>query len=138
MCPGGLATMDAQYGIAWPSLRLGGQPRLLRHMACAASSFRHQATRSARLGVPSARTRAKNVLGGRMPDDRPTSDWTEAERQAQELAALIDAAGDDLARTGPVSPEELRRRLAALEAEWAGEGVEVHKTPRGDADHRPR
>jgi hypothetical protein len=73
-----------------------------------------------------------------MPDDRPTSDWTAAERQAQELAALIDAAGDDLARTGPVSPEELRRRLAALEAEWAGEGVEVDKTPRGDADHRPR
>ena len=73
-----------------------------------------------------------------MPDDRPTSDWTEAERQAQELAALIDAAGDDLARNGPVSSEELRRRLEALEAEWAGEGVEVDKTPRGDAGHRPR
>ena len=73
-----------------------------------------------------------------MPDDRPTSDWTEAERQAQELAALIDEAGDDLARNGPVSPEELRRRLEALEAEWAGEGVEVDKTPRGDAGHRPR
>jgi hypothetical protein len=73
-----------------------------------------------------------------MPDDRPTSDWTEAERQAQELAALIDAAGDDLARNGPVSPEELRRRLEALEAEWAGEGVEVDETPRGDAGHRPR
>ena len=73
-----------------------------------------------------------------MPDDRPTSDWTEAERQAQELGALIDAAGDDLARNGPVSPEELRRRLEALEAEWAGEGVEVDKTPRGDAGHRPR
>jgi hypothetical protein len=73
-----------------------------------------------------------------MPDDRPASDWTEAERQAQELAALIDAAGDDLARNGPVSPEELRRRLEALEAEWAGEGVEVDKAPRGDAGHRPR
>jgi hypothetical protein len=73
-----------------------------------------------------------------MPNDRPTSDWTEAERQAQELGALIDAAGDDLARNCPVSPEELRRRLEALEAEWAGEGVEVDKTPRGDAGHRPR
>jgi len=72
-----------------------------------------------------------------MPDDRPTSDWTEAERQAQEVAALIDAAADDLDRNGPVSPDELRRCLEALEAEWAGEGVD-QQTPNGEAGHRPR
>jgi hypothetical protein len=73
-----------------------------------------------------------------MPDDRPTADRTEAERQAQELAALIDAAADDLEHNGPVPPDELRRRLEALEAEWAGEGVEVDETPSSDAGHRPR
>jgi hypothetical protein len=73
-----------------------------------------------------------------MPDDRPTSDRTEAERQAQELAALIDAAGDDLQHNGPVPPDELRRRLEALEAEWAGEGVEADETPSSDAGQRPR
>jgi hypothetical protein len=71
-----------------------------------------------------------------MPGDRPTSDWTEAERQAQELAALIDAAGDDLEHNGPVSPDELRRRLEALESEWAAEGMD--QTPSGEASHRPR
>jgi hypothetical protein len=56
-----------------------------------------------------------------MPNDKPTTDWTEAERQAQALAALIDEAAEDLARNGPVSPVELRQRLEALEAEWADE-----------------
>ena len=59
-----------------------------------------------------------------MPDDRPTSDRTEAERQAQELAALIDAAGMILSIMVPCRRIGLRRRLEALEAEWAGEGVE--------------
>ena len=56
-----------------------------------------------------------------MDDDRPASDRDEAQRQAEALAALLDAAADDLKRHGPVSPDELRRRLMALEAEWAGE-----------------
>jgi hypothetical protein len=72
-----------------------------------------------------------------MPDDRPTSDWTEAERQARELAAMIDAAADDLERNGPVPPDGLRRRLAALEAEWAGE-ENMDQTPSGKAGRRPR
>ena len=54
-----------------------------------------------------------------MPNDNPTAGRTEAERQAQALAVLIDAAADDLARNGPVTPDELRQRLGALEAEWA-------------------
>lgn len=72
-----------------------------------------------------------------MPDDRPASDWTEAERQARDLAALIDAAADDLERNGPVSPDKLRQRLEALEAEWAGEGVD-DDAPSGGAGPRPR
>jgi hypothetical protein len=56
-----------------------------------------------------------------MPDDRPASERDEAQRQAEALAALLDAAADDLARHGPVRPDELRWRLMALEAEWAGE-----------------
>jgi hypothetical protein len=54
-----------------------------------------------------------------MPNDKPTTDWTEAERQAQTLAATIDEAADALARNGPVPPAELRRRPDALEAERA-------------------
>jgi len=50
-----------------------------------------------------------------MPDARHTPEWTEAERQARALEALIDAAGDDLERNGPVSHAELRQRLEALE-----------------------
>jgi hypothetical protein len=72
-----------------------------------------------------------------MPDDVATSDWSDAERQAGELAALIDAAADDLDRNGPVSPDELRRRLEALEVEWAGEGMDG-AVPGGEAGHRPR
>lgn len=56
-----------------------------------------------------------------MPDDRPVPESTEAERQARMLAALIDEAGEDLERNGPVPPAELQRRLEALEAAWAGE-----------------
>lgn len=56
-----------------------------------------------------------------MPNDKPTPDWTEAERQAQTLAALLDEAAEDLARNGLVRPAELRQRLNALEAEWADE-----------------
>lgn len=70
-----------------------------------------------------------------MPDDRHTAEPTEAERQARALAALIDAAGDDLERNGPVSPAELRRRLEALEAEWAGAGAD--KPPDGKARRHP-
>lgn len=54
-----------------------------------------------------------------MPNDNSMPDRTEAERQAQLLAAEIDAARDDLAANGPVSSAELRQRLEALEAEWA-------------------
>lgn len=46
-------------------------------------------------------------------------DLTEAERQARRLAAELDAAGDDLAANGPVTPAELRQRLEVLEREWA-------------------
>ena len=70
-----------------------------------------------------------------MPDDRHKSEPTEAERQARALAALIDAAGDDLERNGPVSPAELRQRLEALEAEWAGAGA--NKPSDGKASRRP-
>jgi hypothetical protein len=72
-----------------------------------------------------------------MPDDRPRSEWTEAERQTRELAALIDAAGDDLERNGPVSPAELRQRLEALETEWA-KSEEADTPPGGEAGHGPR
>ena len=51
-----------------------------------------------------------------MPDDRPAPELTEAERQARALAALLDAAADELERAGPVPPAELQRRLAALDA----------------------
>jgi hypothetical protein len=71
-----------------------------------------------------------------MPNDNPAPNRTEAERQAHALAALIDAAGDDLARHGPVSPAELRRRLEALEAEWE-ESLPDHQT-RHAGDARPR
>ncbi len=71
-----------------------------------------------------------------MPDDRPTPDSTGTERQAQHLAALIDAAGDDLGRNGPVRPEELRQRLLALEAEWAQRAA--HTPPDTKANRRRR
>ena len=54
-----------------------------------------------------------------MPNDKPITRWTETARQGQTLAALVDAAAVDLVRNGPVPPDELRRRLEALEAEWA-------------------
>lgn len=73
-----------------------------------------------------------NISEGRMPDDRLTSPAS-----PRNLAALIDAAGGDLERNGPVSPEELRQRLEALEAEWAGEGI-VDDTTGCEADPRPR
>ena len=63
--------------------------------------------------------RATRRPGRGMPDDNPTGSWSDADKQAQALAALIDAAGDDRERHGPVAPAELRRRLEALEAEWA-------------------
>jgi hypothetical protein len=68
-----------------------------------------------------------------MPDDNPTGNWSDADRQAETLAALIDAAGDDLERHGPVAPADLRRRLEALEAEWA----EDRRTEPAE-DSRPR
>jgi hypothetical protein len=70
-----------------------------------------------------------------MPDDRHKPEPTEAERQALALAALIDAAGDGLERNGPVSTAELRQRLEALEAEWAGAGAD--KPSDGKASRRP-
>jgi hypothetical protein len=70
-----------------------------------------------------------------MPDDRHTPESTEAERQAQHLAAQIDAAGDDLERNGPVQPEELRRRLLALEAELARDAARLLRGTKAD---RPR
>ena len=70
-----------------------------------------------------------------MPDDRHTAEPTEAERQARALVALIDAAGDDLERNGPVSPAELRQRLEALDAEWAGAGAD--QPPDGKTSRRP-
>ncbi len=65
-----------------------------------------------------------------MPDGRQPAEWTEAARQARELAALIDAAGDDLERNGPELPTNLHRRLEALEAEWAGEGQTSRRAAR--------
>ena len=67
-----------------------------------------------------------------MPDDRPAPELTEAERQARALAALLDAAADELERAGPVPPQpSCERRLAALEAAWAGEGKDT--MPRNEA-----
>jgi len=43
------------------------------------------------------------------------------QRDARDLAASIDEAAADLARNGPVSPDDLRRMLADLELEWADE-----------------
>ena len=71
-----------------------------------------------------------------MPDDRPAPELTEAERQARALAALLDAAADELERAGPVPPAELERRLAALEAAWAGEGKDT--MPWNEAGRRSR
>jgi hypothetical protein len=72
-----------------------------------------------------------------MSDDRPMPDVTEVERQACTLAALLDAAAGELERDGPVPPTELQRRLAALEAEWAGERQDDQPT-RNEADRRSR
>lgn len=69
-----------------------------------------------------------------MPNDKPTPDWIQAERQAHTLAALIDAAADDLVRSGPVPPDELQQCIAALEAEWADE--RAGRTEGGGADQR--
>lgn len=49
------------------------------------------------------------------PDEAPD------QARLRELAASIDEAADDLDANGPVSPDELRRELLALEAEWAGD-----------------
>ena len=66
-----------------------------------------------------------------MPNDNPTPDRTEPERQARLLAAEIDAAGDDLAANGPVSAAALRQRLEELEKEWAeAAGREAAARPR--------
>jgi hypothetical protein len=64
-----------------------------------------------------------------MPDDRPAPELTEAERQ-------LDAAADELEGAGPVPPAELQRRLAALEAAWAGEGKDT--MPWNEAGRRSR
>jgi hypothetical protein len=69
-----------------------------------------------------------------MPDDGHKPESTEAARQAQRLVALIDAAGDDLERNGPVQPEELRQRLLALETEWAR--AAAHTPPGTKADRQ--
>jgi hypothetical protein len=50
------------------------------------------------------------------PDPGPVPDAVAAEVDA--LAALLDAAAEDLDRNGPVSPADLRDALAALDAEW--------------------
>jgi hypothetical protein len=69
-----------------------------------------------------------------MPDDRP--DLTESEHQALTLAALLDAAADELERDGPVTPTELQRRLSVLEAAWAGEDRD--EPTRNEASRRSR
>ncbi len=43
----------------------------------------------------------------------------ETHQQAQALAALLDAAADDLRANGPVPAAELAEMLAGLEQEWA-------------------
>ena len=68
--------------------------------------------------VTSASDRGRPVTGGLIPDDRYLPEQPEADAQALALATLIDAAGDDLERNGPVTRTQLRRRLVALEAEW--------------------
>jgi hypothetical protein len=68
-----------------------------------------------------------------MPNDNPTGNRSEADKQAQVLAALIDAAGDDLERHGPVAPAELRRHLEALEAEWAEDRPDRRAGPAKDS-----
>lgn len=75
------------------------------------------------------------ALGGRTPDDKPTRDWTKAKRQAQLLAIALDAAGDELARNGPVWSAVLRQRLEALEAECV-EGPPMSGPLRGKAECR--
>lgn len=71
-----------------------------------------------------------------MLDDDPIGSWSDEDKQAQALAALIDDAGDDLERHGPVAPAELRRRLEALEAEWAEDRPDRQTEPAEDS--RPR
>jgi hypothetical protein len=56
----------------------------------------------------------------RVPATRPGAISGPA-REARDLAASIDEAAADLARNGPVSPDDLRRMLADLELEWANE-----------------
>ena len=51
--------------------------------------------------------------------ERPTS--TDADRQARELEAMLDAAADSLRRRGPVPAAEVRRALDALFAELDAE-----------------
>ena len=49
----------------------------------------------------------------------PDPKLTDAERQASELAAMLDEAADDFERNGPVPVENLLRKLSALHAEPA-------------------
>ncbi len=67
-----------------------------------------------------------------MPDDRHTPKSTEAERQARKLAALLDEAGDELERNGPVGPAELRQRLEALEAAFGSKDAARPKVGKPD------
>ena len=54
-----------------------------------------------------------------MTQDETGRNHVPDEARLRELAASIDEAADDLDANGPVPPDELRRKLRALEAEWA-------------------
>lgn len=43
------------------------------------------------------------------------------------LAALLDAAAYNVEQYGLVPPDELRRGLTVLEAEWAAEGMDTRR-----------
>jgi hypothetical protein len=65
--------------------------------------------------VTSSQTRRRRATGSRH------GVMSGPEREALDLAASIDEAADDLARHGPVAPDDLRRMLADLELEWTNE-----------------
>jgi hypothetical protein len=54
-----------------------------------------------------------------------------ATTEAGALAALLDAAAEDLDRTGPVSTAELRDALAAMDAECGASSRDDPTKPRG-------
>lgn len=62
-------------------------------------------------------------MAGPRSSARQSEPTEEALRQARLFGESIDAAAEELERTGPVPPEEVARVMAELEKEWAEESA---------------